>query len=144
MGRGAWKAAVRQGDEDVFELEFPARRSRPGVGVHAEDIEPVDLQAGRLGILRDCLSWLRPQIGLLSGVVPENVTTLRISIAGTRSLTVRAFGHDQPARWAAFVSPPLARGARVTRVVALDANGRPVAESERDPLLSHPVCHAFR
>jgi hypothetical protein len=32
----------------------------------------------------------------------------------------------------------------VTRVVALDAGGRTVAESERDFLLSHPVCHVFR
>lgn len=77
-------------------------------------------------------------------MVPENVTTLRISMAGRPPLTVRAFGHDRPARWAAFVSPPLARGTRVTRVVALDAGGRTVAESERDSLLSHPVCHVFR
>jgi len=80
----------------------------------------------------------------VSGVVPENVTTLRISLAGRPSLTVPAIGHDQPARWAAFVSPPLARGTRVTRVVALDASGRTVAESEPDPILSHPVCHVFR
>jgi hypothetical protein len=33
----------------------------------------------------------------------------------------------------------------VTRVVvALDAAGRMVAESERDPLLSHSVGHVFR
>jgi hypothetical protein len=69
-------------------------------------IEPTSLLRGQLGVLNDCLSWLRPQAGLVSEVVPENVTTLRISIAGRPSLTVRAFGHDQPARWAAFVSPP--------------------------------------
>ena len=143
-GQGAWEAYVRQGDEDVFELEFPARMTRPGVGMRAEDIEPTILLRGQLGILNDCLSWLRPQVALLSGVVPENVTTLRVSIAGKPPLTVKAFGHDQPARWAAFVSPPLARGTRVTRVVALDAGGRTVAESEPDPLLSHPVCHVFR
>lgn len=131
-----------QGDEDVFELEFPTRRTRPGVGMRAEDIEPTILLRGQLGILNDCLSWLRPQVGLLSGVVPENVTTLRISIAGKPPLTVRAFGHDQPARWAAFVSPPLARGTRVTRVAALDASGRTVAESEPGPF--HPTCHIFR
>ncbi|HEV2895249.1 MAG TPA: hypothetical protein VG411_15960, partial [Actinomycetota bacterium] len=143
-GQGAWEAAVRQGSEDVFELAFPTRRTRPGVGVHAEDIEPAFLVKGELGVLRDCLSWLRPQVGLLSGAVPENVTTLRISIAGKPSLTVKAFGHDQPARWAAFVSPPLARGTRVTGVVALDASGRTVAEAERDEMLRHPTCHVFR
>ena len=143
-GQGAWEAYVRQGDEDVFELEFATRRTRPGVGVHAEGIEPTYLVNGELGVLRDCLSWLRPQVGLLSGVVPENVTTLRIAIAGKPSLTVKAFGHDQPARWAAFVSPPLPRGTRVTRVVALDATGRTVAEAERDGILSHPTCHVFR
>jgi hypothetical protein len=143
-GQGAWEAYVRQGDEDVFELEFPTRRTRSGVGVHAEGIEPTYLVNGELGVLRDCLSWLRPQVGLLSGVVPENVTALRIAIAGKPSLTVKAFGHDQPARWAAFVSPPLPRGTRVTRVVALDATGRTVAEAERDGILSHPTCHVFR
>ena len=80
----------------------------------------------------------------MSGVVPENVTTLRISLAGRPPLTVWAFGHHRPARWAAFVSPPLARGTSVTRVEALDAAGRTVAEAERDPVLSHPVCHLFR
>jgi hypothetical protein len=128
----------------VFELHVPDRKTRPGVGVHAEDIEPAFLLDGQLGMLRDCLSWLRRQVGLVSGVVPENVTTLRISIAGRPSITVKAFGHDEPVRWAAFVSPPLARGSRVTRVVALDAGGRPVAEAERDQYLSHPVCHVFR
>ena len=141
-GRGAWRASVLQGAEDVFALEFPQRR--PEAAQRAEVIEPTILLRGQLGVLNACLTWLRPQAGLVSGVVPENVTTLRISIAGRPSLTVGAFGHDQPARWAAFVSPPLARGTRVTRVVALDASGRTVAESEPDPILSHPVCHVFR
>jgi hypothetical protein len=147
-GRGAWQVYVRHGgdagNEDVFELHFPSRKTRPGVGVHAEDIEPTFLLNGQLGLFRDCLSWLSPQVGLLSGAVPENVTEVRIELAGQPPLTTRAFGHDQPARWAAFVSPPLARGTSVTRVVALDASGRTVAESERDGYLSHPACHVFR
>jgi len=145
-GQGAWRASVRQGrSEDVFELAFPSRQTRPGVGVHAEDIEPTFLVAGELGVFRDCLSWLSPQVGLVSGAVPENVATVKIELAGRPPLVVRAFGHDRPARWAAFVSPPLARGTRVTRVVALDAAGRTVAAAERDPFtLSHPVCHVFR
>ena len=120
------------------------RRLRPGVVWRAEDIEPSILLRGQLVVLNDCLSWVRPQVGLLSGVVPENVTTVRIYLAGRPSMTIQAFGHDQPSRWAAFVAPPLARGTRVTRVVGLDASGRMVAESERDSLLSHLVCHAFR
>ena len=51
--------------------------------------------------------------------------------------------NERPARWAAFVSPPLARGTSVTWVVALDAAGRTVARSEPGEL-SHPVCHVFR
>lgn len=141
-GPGAWEAYVRHGTEDVFELDFPEHR--PGVVWRAEDIEPGNLLRGQLVVLNDCLSWVRPQVGLLSGVVPENVTTVRVSIAEGPPLTLKAFGHDQPSRWAAFVGPPLARGTRVTRVVGLDASGRMVAESERDSLLSHPVCHAFR
>jgi hypothetical protein len=146
-GRGAWQAYVRQpgaGNEDMFELHFPDRKTRPGRGMHAEDVEPTYLLNGRLGPFRDCLSWLSPQVGLVSGPVPENVTEVRIELAGQPPLTVRAFGHGQPARWAAFVSPPLPRGTRVTGVVALDAGGRTVAEAERDEYLGHPVCHIFR
>jgi hypothetical protein len=146
IGQGAWRASVRQGrSEDVFELAFPSRQTRPGVGVHAEDIEPSFQADGELGALRDCLSWLSPQVGLFSGAVPENVTTVRIEVAGRPPVTVRAFGHARPARWAAFVSPPLPRGTVVTRIVALDAAGRTVAADERDPFaLSWPVCHVFR
>jgi hypothetical protein len=144
-GQGAWRASVRQWSfDDRFELAFPSRQTRPGVGVHAEGIEPVFLLNGQLMVLRDCLSWLSPQVGLVSGAVPENVTTVRIELAGRPPVTVRAFGHDRPARWAAYVSPPLPRGTRVTRVLALDGAGRTVAESEHDPTLSHPVCHVFR
>jgi hypothetical protein len=143
-GQGAWRAYVRQGGEDRFELAFPSRQTRPGVGVNSEGVEPSFLLAGQLMVLRDCLSWLSPQAGLVSGAVPENITTVRIELAGQRPITVRAFGHDQPARWAAYVSPPLARGTRVTRVVGLDGAGRTVAESEHDQILSQPVCHIFR
>jgi hypothetical protein len=143
-GQGSWRLYVRQGAEDVFELEFPSRTTRPGVGVHAEDIEPTYLVGGELGVLRDCLSWLSPQVGLVSGPLPESAASVRIELAGRPALTARAFGHDRPARWAAYVSEPLPRGARVTRVVALDTNGRVVAESERDEHISHPVCHVFR
>ena len=144
-GQGAWRVYVRQGSGDVFELHFPARTTRPGTGVHAEGIEPTYyLVGGQLAVLRDCLSWLSPQVGLVSGGVPESVTEVRIELAGRPAVTVRTFGHDRPARWAAYVSPPLPRGTRVTRVVALDTNGRMVAESERDEIISHPVCHVFR
>jgi hypothetical protein len=144
-GQGAWRAYVRQGrSEDVFEVEFPTRMTRAGVGVRAEDIEPTVLLKGQLMVLNDCLSWLSPQAGLVSGAVPESVATVRIELAGRPPVMVRAFGHRRPARWAAYVSPPLARGTRVTDVVALDAAGRTVAQAERDVYLSHPVCHVFR
>jgi hypothetical protein len=144
-GQGAWRVYVRQGGaEDGFELAFPSRQTKPGVGVHAEDIEPGFVVQGQLMVLRDCLSWLSPQAGLISGAVPENVATVRIELAGRPPMVVRAFGHRQPARWAAYVSPPLPRGTRVTSVVGLDGAGRTVAESEHDQTLSHPVCHIFR
>jgi hypothetical protein len=145
-GRGAWQAWVRQGGdlEDGFELHFPALKTRPGRGVHAEDIELGYLNQGELGALRDCLSWLPRQVMLLSGAVPENVASVRVELAGRPPVTAAAFGHDRPARWAAFVSPPLPRGTRVTAVVALDAAGRTVAEDRDDPTLSHPACHVFR
>jgi hypothetical protein len=144
-GQGAWRAYVRQGrSEDVFELEFPSRMTRSGVGVRAEDIEPIFLLNGQLMVLNDCLSWLSPQVALVSGAVPENVTVVRIELAGRPPMVVRAFGHDRPARWAAYVSSPLPRGTRVTGVVALDAAGHAVAESEHDQYLSHPACTIFR
>jgi hypothetical protein len=142
-GQGAWKAYVRQGSDDRFELAFPSRQTRPGMGVHSESVEPSFLLAGQLPVLRDCLSWLSPQAGLVSGAVPEKITTVRIELAGSPPVVVRAFGHDLPPRWAAFVSPPLPRGTRVTNVVGLDAAGRTVAEAEHDSYLSHPVCHVF-
>jgi hypothetical protein len=42
-----------------------------------------------------------------------------------------------------FGTPPLPRGTSVTRVVALDAGRRTVAEAHGYPL-SHPACHVFR
>jgi hypothetical protein len=73
----------------------------------------------------------------------------RASLALTVALAVRppvvatVLGRDKPAHWAGFVSPPLPRGTRVTRVVALDAGRRTVAEAHGYPL-SHPACHLFR
>ena len=89
-GPGAWQAYVRQGrGEDVFELHFPDRKTRPGVGVHAEDIEPMYLLNGQVVVLQDCLSWLSPRVGLVSGAVPENVASVRIELAGRPALTAR-------------------------------------------------------
>ena len=82
--------------------------------------------------------------GVRAEDIEPNVTLVRIELAGRPPMVVRAFGHDQPARWAAYVSSLLPRGTRVTSVVALDAAGRAVAESEHDQYLSHPACTIFR
>jgi hypothetical protein len=143
-GPGAWQLYVRQGgSEDGLELHFPARKLKPGMGVHAEDLEPSYLQQGELAVMRDCLSWLPRQVMLLSGAVAENVTSVRIELAGRPPVVATVLGRDKPAHWAGFVSPPLPRGTRVTRVVALDAGRRTVAEAHGYPL-SHPACHVFR
>jgi hypothetical protein len=93
--------------------------------------------------MRDCLSWLPRQVMLLSGAVPESVASVRIELAERPPVVATVLGRDKPAHWAGFVSPPLPRGTRVTRVVALDAGRRTVAEAHGYPL-SHPACHLFR
>jgi hypothetical protein len=80
---------------------------------------------------RDCLSW-RPGSGLLlSGLAREEVASVRFELAGRAPVRVATFGRNQPVPWVAFVSPPLPAGAKLERVVALDAAGRTVGTQER-------------
>jgi hypothetical protein len=65
-GPGTWRAYVRQGRGRV-QAGVPRPQDQAGRWVHAEDIETAYLLKGELGVLRDCLSWLRPQAGLVSG-----------------------------------------------------------------------------
>ena len=55
----------------------------------------IDLN-GQVAVLRDCLSWLSPQVGLVSGAVPEQVASVRIELAGRPAL-VGLLDGDVPA-----------------------------------------------
>ena len=98
-------------------------------------------------MVRRIVDTVQPVTNALPGGAPGSIDLAVPPVKGRWLLGSGGrgrFGHDRPARWAAYASEPLPRGTRVTRVVALDANGRVVAESERDEIISHPVCHVFR
>jgi hypothetical protein len=63
---------------------------------------------------------------LLFGPVRKDVTAVRVELAGQPPRVLPTFGHDKPAAWAAYVTPPLPAGATVVRVVALNAAGQTV------------------
>jgi hypothetical protein len=58
-------------------------------------------------------------------------------------VTVSTFGRDQPVPWVAFVSPPLPPGAKLDRMVALDAAGKTIGTQE-DPFPGNTLCLAPR
>ena len=74
----------------------------------------------------DCLSWLPGADLVLSGLAREDAAIVRIELAGRPPVEVSTFGRDQPVPWVAFVSPPLPPGAKLDRVVALDAAGKTI------------------
>jgi hypothetical protein len=135
-GRAAWEAYVVQHRvEEEFELHFPYLERQPGPGgFHAEDIDVKGMLANReLPVLQDCLSWLPESGVILSGVVPENVVAVRVHLDRQDPLVFPTFGRDKPPAWVAFVSARLPVGARLGRVVALDAQDREVATAPPPP-----------
>jgi hypothetical protein len=73
-----------------------------------------------------CLSWLPGADLVLSGLAREEVASVRIELVGRSPVEVSTFGRDKPVPWVAFVSPPLLSGAKLDRVVALDATGKTI------------------
>jgi hypothetical protein len=86
-----------------------------------------------------CLSWLPGADLVLSGLAREEVATVRIELAGRSPVVVSTFGREQPVPWVAFVSPPLAPGAKLERVIALDAAGKTIG-TQRDPFPGNRLC----
>jgi hypothetical protein len=127
-GKAAWKAYLEEMDHSYgFGLHFPWLERRPGRGVRWEGLDVEILQRDVLFVISSCLSWVRGSGLLLSGPVRKDVTAVRIELAGQPPRVVPTFGHDQPAAWAAYVTPPLPAGSTVVRVVALNAAGQTVA-----------------
>jgi hypothetical protein len=140
-GRGAWEAWIApiQGNNDRagFMMRFP--RATPKPSWHWEQLEPGYLQRDGVSTQMDCLSWL-PGSGLvLSGLAREDAASVRIELVGQAPVTVATFGRDKPIPWVAFVSPPLPAGAKLDRVVALDAAGRTVGTQQR-PFEGYTLC----
>jgi len=126
-GKAAWKAYLEmRGHFYGFGLHFPWLERKPGRGVRWQALEVVFLQYDALSVSRSCLSWVRGSGLLLFGPVRKDVTAVRIELAGQPPQVVPAFGHDKPAAWAAYVTPPLPARSTVVRVVALNAAGQTI------------------
>jgi len=133
-GKATWKAYLEEmGHSYGFGLHFPWLERKPGRGVHWEGLEVEFLQRDALYVLKDCLSWVPGSGLLLSGPVRKDVTAVRVELAGQPPRVVPTFGHDKPAAWAAYVTPPLPAGSTVVRVVALNAADQTVG-TVLDPL----------
>jgi hypothetical protein len=146
LGKGgsaaaAWEAWIEpiQGNDDSagFMVRFP--RARPKPSWHWEQLEPSYIQRDGVYTQMDCLSWLPGSGLLLSGLAREDAATVRIELAGQAPVMAATFGRDKPVPWVAFVSPPLSPGAKLDRVVALDAAGKTIGTQER-PFEGHTLC----
>jgi hypothetical protein len=140
-GSGAWEAWIApiKGNNDSagFMMRFP--RATPKPSWHWEQLEPGYLQRDGVYTQMDCLSW-RPGSGLLlSGLAHQDAAAVRIELAGQAPVTVATFGRDKPVPWVAFVSPPLPAGAKLDRMVALDAAGTTIGTQEA-PFQGHTLC----
>jgi hypothetical protein len=125
-GTAAWKAYVHAvQSQAIFELHFPYLQRRPGRGVHAEAF----FERGRrerVGVMTDCLDWLRGSTLIVSGPVRKDVAAVRIELQGQRPVVVATLGRDKPGPWGGFVSPPLPAASKLVRVVALDASDQEI------------------
>jgi hypothetical protein len=134
----AWIAPIKGNDDSAgFMVRFP--RATPKPAWHWEQLEPQYIQRDGVYTQMDCLSWLPGSGLLLSGLAREEVATVRIELAGHAPVVAATFGRDQPVPWVAFVSPPLPAGAKLDRVVALDAADNTIGTEER-PFEGYTLC----
>jgi hypothetical protein len=147
-GAAAWEAWIERtwlgtADSDGFMVRFPRATPRPTW--HWEQLGPssiryrgVYIQHRGVYIQWDCLSWLPGSGLLLSGLAPKDAAIVRIELAGRAPVEVATFGRDKPVPWVAFVSPLLAPGAKLERVMALDAASKTIG-SQR-PFRGNTLC----
>jgi hypothetical protein len=140
-GAAAWEAWIApiKGNKDSagFMMRFP--RATPKPSWHWEQLEPGYLQRDGVYTQMDCLSWLPGSGLLLSGLAREDAASVRIELAGQAPVTAATFGRNKPIPWVAFVSPPLPAGAKLDRVVALDAAGKTIGTQDR-PFEGYTLC----
>jgi hypothetical protein len=141
-GRGAWEAWIEPtplgiGGPVGFMVRFPRATPKPTWQWHSP--EPQDIQRDGVSMTHvNCLSGLPGADLLLSGLAREDAATVRIELAGRPPVEVSTFGRDQPVPWVAFVSPPLAPGAKLERVIALDAAGKTIGTQR--PFQGNTLC----
>jgi hypothetical protein len=139
-GRGTWEAWIEPnplgiGDPAGLLVRFPRATPRPIW--QWQPLEPQSIQ--RHGVsMTHCLSWLPGADLVLSGLAREDAATVRIELAGRPPVEVATFGRDQPVPWAGFVSPLLPPGAKLERVVALDAAGKTIGTQR--PFQGNTLC----
>jgi hypothetical protein len=141
-GAGAWEAWIQPtplgtGGRVGFMVRFP--RATPKPTWQWQPLEPQDIQRNGVSTTHvDCLSWLPGADLLLSGLAREDAATVRIELAGQAPVVAATFGRDQPVPWVAFVSPPLPPGAKLDRVIALDAAGKTIGTQR--PFQGNTLC----
>jgi hypothetical protein len=149
-GRGAWEAwigptplGIGGGGPLGFMVRFPRATPRPPRPTWQwHSLEPRYVEA----IQRDgvyvthsrCLPWLPGGDLVLSGLAREDAASVRIELVGRSPVEVSTFGRDKPVPWVAFVSPPLPPGAKLDRVVALDAAGKTIGTQR--PFQGNTLC----
>jgi hypothetical protein len=119
-------------------VRFPrARPPRPTW--QWQPLEPQAIQRHGVSLTHvSCLSWLPGADLVLSGLAREDAASVRIELVGRPPVEVSTFGHNQPVPWVAFVSPPLAPGAKLERVIALDAAGKTIGTQR--PFQGNTLC----
>jgi hypothetical protein len=141
-GGGAWEAwmvptPLGIGGPVGFMVRFPRATPKPIWQWHS--LEPQDIQQDGVDTTHvACLSWLPGADLVLSGLAREEVATVRIELVGRPPVEVSTFGSDKPVPWVAFVSPLLAPGAKLERVIALNAAGKTIG-SQR-PFRGNGLC----
>jgi hypothetical protein len=141
-GRGAWEAWIEPtplgiGGPAGLLVRFPRATPRPIW--HWQPLEPQAIRRHGVSLTHvDCLSWLPGGDLVLSGLAREDAATVRIELAGRSPVEVSTLGRDKPVPWVAFVSPPLPPGAKLDRVVALDATGKTIGTQR--PFQGNTLC----
>jgi hypothetical protein len=144
-GRGAWEAWIEPtplaiGGPAGFMVRFPRATPRPPRPTWQwQPLEPQAIQRHGVSLTHvSCLSWLPGGDLVLSGLARQEVASVRIELVGRSPVEVSTFGHNQPVPWVAFVSPPLPPGAKLDRVVALDATGKTIGTQR--PFQGNTLC----
>ena len=143
-GRGAWEAWIEPtplgiGDPAGLLMRFPRATPRPTW--LWQPLEPQSIQRHGVSMTHvDCLCGYPAPTWCCRGWPAEDAATVRIELAGRPPVEVATFGRDQPVPWVAFVSPPLPPGAKLDRVVALDAAGKTIGTQR--PFQGNTLCRA--